>query len=101
MTLEKAIYIVEGQKNVSIHPWTRKGWFYYWDEEARKRHYTSKKRLIEAANWFVEDRLKNDNTTDPNIPILQISDIETVLFLIKAFPQAIRYKEDIIEYINI
>lgn len=61
MTLEKAIYIVEGEKNVSIHPWTRKGWFYYWDEEDQKRHYTSKKWLIEAANWFVEDRLKNDD----------------------------------------
>lgn len=61
MTIEKAIYIVEGQKNVHIHPSKRKGWFYYWDEEDQRNYHTTKNRLIEAANWFVEDRLKNDN----------------------------------------
>jgi hypothetical protein len=48
-----------------------------------------------------KNKLKDDSTTDPNTPILQISDVEIVLFLIKAFPQVIRYKEDKVEYTNI
>ena len=48
-----------------------------------------------------KNKLKDDSKTDPNIPILQISDVEIALFLIKAFPQVIRYKQDIVEYTNI
>ena len=70
-------------------------------ENIKKKKKTIDEIFRSIGRKKFKNKLKNDNTADPNIPILQISDIETVLFLIKAFPHVIRYKEDIIEYTNI
>jgi hypothetical protein len=62
-----------------------------------------KRKIIEEIYCSIgkkkfNNKLINDNIIDPYIPILQTSDTRFFLFLIKIFPQVIRYKVDIIEY---